>query len=151
MAPVTNPHGDTTAAIPVEPASPPPVSAAPVAAPANVATAPAADEAPTETAAPAASGDSQVAAVQPGRSATAEMYGPDKPKAGAKPRHRAKVAHPHPSKPKKKIQVVVANPRAPPTTPGSFPANEPNNRSPFNQPNSRNNASGGWRYDSTAR
>jgi hypothetical protein len=151
MAPVTNPHGDTTAAIPVPPAGPRSVTAAPDAAPANVATAPAADEAPAETAAPTASGDTQVAAVHPGGGATAEPYGPEKPKADAKPRHHTKVAHPHPSKPKKKIQVVVGNPRAPPTTSTGFAVNEPNNRNPVGQPNNRNTASGGWRNDSTAR
>ena len=88
---------------------------------------------------------------QTGDSETAEMYGPRKPKADAKPRHRAKVAHPHPSKPKKKTQVVVGNPRAAPTTSTGVPVSEPNNRNAVNQPNNRNNGFGGWRYDSTAR
>lgn len=144
MAPVANPHGDTTAATPVQPASPPPVTAP---APADTATAPAPDDAPAETAAastpaPAVSGDTRVAAVHPGGGVTAGMYGPEKPKSESKPHHRAKVARPHPSKPKKKTQVAVGNTR---------PAPAPSTAFPVNQPNNRNNAFGGWRYDSTAR
>lgn len=154
MAAVANPHGDTTAASPmVQPASPPPASAvamAPVGD--DTAAAPAPVETPTASApASAASGDTKIAAVQTGDSETAEMYGPQKPKADAKLRHRAKAAHPHPSKTKKKTQVVVGNPRAAPTISTGVPVNEPNNRNAVNQPNNRNNGFGGWRYDSTAR
>jgi hypothetical protein len=72
------------------------------------------------------------------------MYGPAKPKIEGKPHHRAKVARPHPSKPRKKPQAVVDN-----TRPAAAPA--PSAGSPINQPSNRNNGFGGWRYDSTAR
>jgi hypothetical protein len=131
MAPVAIPHDETTAAIPVvQPASPLPAAA------------PAADEAPAASAAtPAASDDTRVAAVAPGGSATAGLYGPEKPKVDGKPHHRARVVHPHPPKAKKKPQVAAA----------TNPAPAPSTATPVNQPNNRNNGFGGWRYDSTAR
>lgn len=153
MAPVANLHGDTIAAPPVPavtaaPVTPPPADTPP--APADAAAAPAPNDAPPETAAPpapalAASGDTRVAAVEPGGgSATAEMYGPDRPKTDAKPHHRAKVARPHPPKAKKKVQVATGNTRPAPSTASSTGAQ-------VNQPNNLNNGFGGWRYDSTAR
>jgi hypothetical protein len=156
IAMVVNQHGDTTVAPGVvPPASPPPapsVTMAPGAARDAAAAAPAAVETPAPSAPEStASGDTRIAAVQTGGSETAEMYGPEKPKADAKPRHRAKVAHPHPSKPKKKTQVVVVNPRAAPAPSTGFPVNEPNNRNAVNQPNNRSTGVGGWRYGSTGR
>jgi hypothetical protein len=147
MAPATNPRSETTAAIPVvQPAGPPPVVTAPpgvtARAPADSAAAP--DAAPAETAAapPPTSSDTRVAAVEPGGSATAEMYGPEKPKTGGKTHRRAKVVHPHLPKAKKKPQVAAATPHPAPT---------PSTGTPVNQPNNRNNGFGGWRYDSPAR
>jgi hypothetical protein len=142
VAPVASPHVDTTAA------SPPVQSASP----ATVVT-PAADTAPTPTesaAAPSAApaetveSDTKVAAVAPGSSATDEMYGPEKPRADGKPRHRTKTARPHPPKPKKKPQVTIgtAQPAAAPAASTGYPVA---------QPNTRSNAFGGWRNDGTAR
>jgi hypothetical protein len=143
MAPVVDLQRDTTAATPV-----PAVTAAPVTPPsAETAAAPAPTDAPAETAvapAPAASGDTRVAAVEPGGSATAGIYGPARPKTEAKPHHRAKVARPHPPKAKKIVQVATGNPRSPPST-------APSTGSQVNQPNNLNNGFGVWRYDSTTR
>jgi hypothetical protein len=161
MASVATPHGDTTAATPVEqpasaspaptmttaPVTAPPadtasVSLPAVTAPAHTAAIPAPTAAPAETpaAAPAASDDTKVAAVGTGGSETAEMYGPPKPKADGKPRHRARIVHPHPPKAKKKTEVgaraPVGNPRGAPAPSTGFAANQPSNR---------NNAFGGWR------
>jgi hypothetical protein len=144
MATVTSPHGDTAAAIPVaQPASPAPVITAP---PADTASAPAdSTAAPNAPSAATAAGDTKIAAVASGGSATAEMYGPEKPKIDGKPRQRAKVARPHP-KPKKKPQLTAGNTQP---APAATPA--PSTGYPVNQPTNRSNGAGGWRYDSTAR
>ena len=143
MAPVTSPHADTAATSPMaRPASPAPIVTAP---PADTQSAPA-DSTPAPNAAPAetaAANDAKVAAVAPGGSATAEIYGPEKPKIDGKPHRRAKVVHP---KPRKKPQVAAGT-----TQPASTPAPTASTAYPVNQPNNRNNGLGGWRYDSTAR
>jgi hypothetical protein len=143
MAPVTSPHAETAAASPIaQPTSPAPIVASPPAdtasAPADAATAP--NVVPIET---AGAGDTKIAAVAPGSSAMAEMYGPEKPKTDGKAHRRAKVVHP---KPKKKPQVAAASTQP---TPAATPA--PSTGYPVNQPNNRNNGLGGLRYDSTAR
>jgi hypothetical protein len=139
MAPVANPRGDTTAPTPVaQPASPPPR--------ADTDTAPAPDAAPAETpAASAPSGDAMVAAVEPGASATTEMYGPAKPRTeGKNPQRRAKLARPHPPKQKKRAQVAADYAR-------TAPATTPATGSPFNRPYNRNTGFGGRHYESTTR
>jgi hypothetical protein len=90
----------------------------------------------------AASRDTQITAIAAGGSATAEMYGPEKPKATAKRRH-AKAAHAPPTKPKSKIQVAR-------TTTGATPAASPD--FPFDQPfNRANNSFAGSRASDESR
>jgi hypothetical protein len=135
-APVANPPTDTTAATAVAAVATAPADAATTSAPAS---SPAVE---TPPAAAPASGDTQVAAVQTGGSETAEMYGPVRPAADAKPRRA--TAHVRAAKPKKKPQVAHPTRGAPlaiaPTASTGFPADQPNNRA--------NTAFGNWRRSS---
>jgi hypothetical protein len=136
-APLAAPPADTASATAIVSA---PVSLPAVEAPAA---APPADTAAVTAPAPAASGDTQVAAVQTGGSETAEMYGPEQPKAAAKKRHGPKAVHAHPTKPKKKPQVGPTTRSVTPTATTGFPVDQRNRSS---------NALGGWRSnESTAR
>ena len=120
-APAANPPADTSGATVVANApvaAPPSDSATAVVSP--PATSPAA-EAPA-VAAPAANGD-----VQTG-SETAEMYGPEKPKAKKRhaPKLGPKVAQAHPAKPKKKAQVTRPTRTVAPAASTGFPVDQQN-------------------------
>jgi len=143
-APVATPSADAAPARAADSAAvtPPPTEALP---PTAVATAPVSSRSSdTPAATPVAPADTKVAAVATGGSETAEMYGPEKPKAK---RHRAKAAHA--PKPKKKLQATLATPRVAPTT--TTPATSYMFNQPFNQPNNlTNNTFGVWRNSNTA-
>ena len=122
-APAANPPADTsgaTAVANVPVAAPPSDSASATAVVSAPATSPAA-EAPA-VAAPAANGD-----VQTG-SETAEMYGPEKPKAKKRhaPKLGPKVAQAHPAKPKKKAQVTRPTRTVAPAASTGFPVDQQN-------------------------
>ena len=124
-APAAPPSDTTVAAVP---ASLPAIDAPAVTAPPETAAAPVPAPAP---AAPAASADTQVATVQAGVSETAEMYGPEQPKAGHKRRHGPRAAHAHPAtqaKPKKPAVARVNRGVAPSASTG-FTVDTPDNRS----------------------
>lgn len=157
IAPVANPPADTSAAPVAGPTVATPsvdtqpeaavANAAPaVAPPADTAAVAAPDPAPAAAAAaPAsASGDTQVAVVQPGRSETPEMYGPEKPKAEHKKPHGPKpVVHAHPAKPKKKPQVARPTRGVAPTASTGFTVDQQDRSS--NTFGGSNNTFGSWR------
>jgi len=147
-APVANPPADTTTATAATAVAAAPVATPPAETPSVAAsvsdTAAAAAANVVPSASPPASGDTQVAAVQPGGSETAEMYGPVQPAAAAKPHRGGKTVHARPAKPKKKPQVARP-PRniAPATTTTAstgFTIDQPSDRP--------NNGFGNWRRSS---
>jgi len=119
-APVAAPPSDSATAVVSPPATSPAAEAPVIAAPADTVAAAA-------PAAPAASGDTQVANVQTG-SETAEMYGPEKPKAKKRhaPKLGPKVAQAHPAKPKKKAQVTRPTRTVAPAASTGFPVDRQN-------------------------
>jgi hypothetical protein len=144
IAPIANPPADTTAATAVAgaPVAAPLSDSASVAAVVNAPVSLPATETPA-VAAPAATGGTQVAAVQTGGSETAKMYGPQAPKADAKPHRGGKTVHARPPKPKKKPQVARATRSVAPAV-----ATTTSTGVPVDQPSNRPNAFGNWRRSS---
>jgi hypothetical protein len=126
---ITAPSADAASAgapVSVPTVEAPKVEAPAVAAPTDT-VAVAAPSATVAAPAPAASDDAQVATVQTGSSETAEMYGPEKPK--AKKRHGPKAAHAHVTKPKKKApatQAARTTHTVAPVASTGFPVGQPN-------------------------